>query len=260
MTPPSSSANTASMRPRTTVPPMHHVERHLDVDGRAGRPRRHRERRLQFGELLGLRAAQLAVDRTRQVVEVEQPLGVEEPLHPVVKCRAQQGMRIRADRQPALQPSQRAVGIAAEVDQRAHRQLRRAATGGRSQRRRSRSASSASTSAAQPSTSSAPAPSTSAPPSSRCATSAAPRSTSPRRRPAGSTGHDRFDHLVPQRVRAHRRRARAPSVRRRRTDRPRRRAVDDVLDLAAGTPTVRAAWPRWRPSGDPTAAACPRHG
>jgi hypothetical protein len=75
-----------------------HLERHLDVDGCARRPRRHRERVLQFGQPLGLRPAQLAVHRAGQIVEVEQPLGAVEPLHPVVKGRAQQRFRVGAGR------------------------------------------------------------------------------------------------------------------------------------------------------------------
>ena len=55
-----------------------------------------------------------------------------------------------------LQPAQRALGIAADVHQRAHRQLRRAAPPAGRCERRSRSASSASTSAAHPSTSASP--------------------------------------------------------------------------------------------------------
>ena len=38
----------------------------------------------------------VAVDRPRQVVEVEQPLGAEEPLYPVVKRRAEQAHAGRA--------------------------------------------------------------------------------------------------------------------------------------------------------------------
>ena len=63
------------------------------------------------------------VDRAGQVVEVEEPLGAVEPLHPVVKCGAQQGMRIRAGRQPTAQPLRHRVGVAAELHQRADRQL-----------------------------------------------------------------------------------------------------------------------------------------
>ena len=94
---------------------------------------------------------QSRVDGAGQVVEVEQPLGAVEPLHPVVKCGAQQGMRVGPGRQPTAQPLRGGVGVAAQFDQAADRQLQRAASraAGRSAAR-SRSASSASTSAAQP--------------------------------------------------------------------------------------------------------------
>ena len=81
-----------------------HLERHLDVNRRAGGPRRREEGVLQRGQLLGIALRGVGVRGAGQVVEVEQPLGAVEPLHPVVKCVAQQGMRVRAGRQPAHQP------------------------------------------------------------------------------------------------------------------------------------------------------------
>ena len=119
---PSASSNTASMRPRTTGVADDHVEGHLDVDGSAGSPRGGHERGLQLGQALRVVARQLPVDRPGKVIEVEQPLGTVEPLYPVVEGGAQQGVRVGPNRQPAVQPPHRAVGVAAEFHQAADRQ------------------------------------------------------------------------------------------------------------------------------------------
>ncbi len=103
----------------------HHVERNLDVDRRAGGPRRQHEGLLQFREALGVGDTRLTVDRSREIVEVEQSLGVKEALHPVVKCRSLQGIRIGAGGQPPLQSRRCSLGIATDVHQRADGQLRR---------------------------------------------------------------------------------------------------------------------------------------
>ena len=234
-----------------------HVERHLDVDRGARRPRRHHERGLQFGQFVGVAAAQVAVDRARQVVEVEQPLGAVEALHPVVKRRAQQGMRVGPGRQPAAQPLRRAPSgsrprSTSVLTDSCGGQRRRGAVAGAvplgqqrvdvgapSRRRRRRRSSS---------------------PAIACATSAAPRSTSARRATRRIGGPDRFDDVVAQRVRLAVGRGGRPVL----DDAARiavgTRPLDDVLELARGSPTARAAWTPRRPSGDPTAAACPRRG
>ena len=90
--------------PARCASPSDHLEGHLDVDRRPRRPRRRHERGLQLGEFLGVGAAHVAVDRAGQVIEVEEPLGAVEPLHPVVKSRAQQRVSIGTRRQPPVQP------------------------------------------------------------------------------------------------------------------------------------------------------------
>ncbi len=94
----------------------------LHLERRARSPRRHRERGLQFLELAPVLT--VGVHRAGQVVEIEQLLGLEVPLHPFVKRRAQQRLRIRTPRQPPIQPLRDGVGIATEFDHRAHRELR----------------------------------------------------------------------------------------------------------------------------------------
>ena len=92
VTPPSSSANTASMRPRTTRAGDHHVERDLHLQRAARRPGRQRESGLQFLELATVLT--VGVDGAGQVVEVEELLRLEVPLHPFVERRAQQRLRV----------------------------------------------------------------------------------------------------------------------------------------------------------------------
>ena len=152
--PPSASSNTASMRPRTTVSPMTMSNGTSTSTGVRAAHGDAMNAACSSASSSASSRASCAVDRPGQVIEVEQPLGTVEPLHPVVKGGAQQGVRVGPNRQPAVQPPRRAVGVAAEFHQAADRQLRRAALAGRCAGARSRSASRASTSAAQPSTSS----------------------------------------------------------------------------------------------------------
>ena len=142
-------------------------------------------------------------------------------------------MRVGARRQPAAQPAHRAVGVAADSTsaltdscggQRRRAPLRRAA---------SRSASSASTSAAQ----SVDVVGVRRLDARRAAIALAHQRgpavdvAAPRARRIG--GPDRLDHACRATGSAHRRQARAPTARRRRTGRrPSADGVDDVLDLA----------------------------
>src|ERR1700739_3220186 len=104
--PPSGSANTASMRPRTTVSPM--AISNGTSTSTAVRPA-HGDARKGA--------------RTGQGAEVEQPLGAVEPLDPLVKCIAQQRMRVWPLRQPTGQPLHSVLGLASQGDQAADRQL-----------------------------------------------------------------------------------------------------------------------------------------
>ena len=96
------------------------LEGHLHVQRGARRPRRGAEGGPQRVELLTVGVCGVA--RAGQVVEVEEPLGAVEPLHPVVEGGAQQGVRVGPGGQPPGQPARGGGGVAVEFDQRADRQ------------------------------------------------------------------------------------------------------------------------------------------
>ena len=85
--PPSSSAKIASMRPRTTRPPMtmsNGTSTSIGVRAAHGDTAN-----AACNSARSSVSAGVVVHRAGQVVEVEQPLGVIEALHPIVECGAQ---------------------------------------------------------------------------------------------------------------------------------------------------------------------------
>ena len=250
------------MRPRTTVSPIDHVERHLDVDRGAGRPRRRRERGLQLGQAARRRRAP-AGRRPRRAGRRGR----------TAARRRRTAAPSRETRCPATHAgpagpaagdataAHRGVGVAPEVDQ-----LLTDSCGGQ---RRGRAAGGHAVPLGEqrvdiggPALGVVVRRAVGRRVIGRVRTSAAPRSTSARRAPERVGRPDGFDDLVAQRVRVSVGRASAPSARRRRIGVARRRPTASMMSLSSDEELRRAArlGLRRRPSGARTAAACPRRG
>ncbi len=99
------------------------LEGRLDVDRLALRPRAGQERLLERGQRLV--RGRRGVAGTGQLVEVDQPGGAEPLLEPQVEPGAPAGQRCRRRGQGAAQPPGQRHRVAAQRDQRGHRQVPR---------------------------------------------------------------------------------------------------------------------------------------
>ena len=120
--PPSSSAKTASIRPRRVSGPERRLERHLDLDRLPVGPLAGEERLLQLGQR-AVGGGEL-VAGAGQLVEVDQPRRAEPLLQPGVEGGAAAGLRRGCRGHRAAQPAGELGRVAAQGDQRRHRQVR----------------------------------------------------------------------------------------------------------------------------------------
>ena len=97
------------------------LERHLDIDGRAIRPFRGEEGRLQGREILGV--FELPVAIARQIFEIDETYRSVVTLHPGVEGGAAPGFEVRTCGARAGQPARERLRILTQLDQAGHRKM-----------------------------------------------------------------------------------------------------------------------------------------